>query len=143
MGTLEVRLILVLSLFRETSLPKLPVLPPTFTLSSKYFSKSAQFIMPSSTGWVQSSTSLIWFFLPSFLTALAFPFRDCLPGLLAAAFPIFLTKLFDGLSLSLQRLLAWLISCSLSHFSSLKEVIQAKLREEKWERLQPFPFFFS
>merc|ERR1719391_159843 len=67
-GTLEVRLILVFARSRVTSLPKLEVLPLTLILSWRYFSKSATFMMPSSTGWVQSMASLIWFFLPSFLT---------------------------------------------------------------------------
>merc|ERR1719187_750129 len=84
-GMSEVRAILVFCLSMVNSFPKLLVLPPTLILSWRYFSKSAQFMMPSSTGWVQSMNSLIWFFLPSFLTALPFPFSCCLPGFLARA----------------------------------------------------------
>merc|ERR1719323_92408 len=83
-GISEVRQILVLTRSITNSLPKLLVLPPTLILSWRYFSKSAQFMMPSSTGWVQSMNSLIWFFLPSFFTALPLPFRGCFPGFLAA-----------------------------------------------------------
>merc|ERR1719187_2134465 len=83
-GMSEVRTILVFTRSITSSLPKLLVLPPTLILSWRYFSKSAQFMMPSSTGWVQSMKSLIWFFFPSFFTAFPFPFRVCFPGFLAA-----------------------------------------------------------
>merc|ERR1719187_103733 len=83
-GMSEVRQILVLTRSITNSLPKLLVLPPTLILSCRYFSKSAQFMMPSSTGWVQSMNSLIWFFFPSFFTTLPLPFRGCFPGFLAA-----------------------------------------------------------
>ena len=36
-----------------------------------------QFMIPSSTGWVQSMKRLIWFFLPNFFTALPFPLSCC------------------------------------------------------------------
>merc|ERR1719513_75980 len=68
-GTSEVRAILVFCLSMVSSLPKLLVLPPTLIRSWRYFSKSAQFMIPSSTGWVQSMKSLIWFFLPGFFAA--------------------------------------------------------------------------
>merc|ERR1719400_1406313 len=83
-GMPEVKAILVFCLSMVKSLPKLLVFPPTLMRSWRYFSKSAQFMMPSSTGWVQSMKSLIWFFLPSFFTAFPFPLSCCFPGFLAA-----------------------------------------------------------
>merc|ERR1719427_1429011 len=83
-GTSEVSAILVFCLSIVSSFPKLLVLPPTLIHSWRYFSKSAQFMMPSSTGWVQSMKSLIWFFLPNFLTAFPLPLSCCLPGFIAA-----------------------------------------------------------
>merc|ERR1740131_677881 len=58
-GMSEVKAILVFCLSMLNSLPKLLVLPPILIRSWRYFSKSAQFMMPSSTGWVQSMKSLI------------------------------------------------------------------------------------
>merc|ERR1719356_779532 len=76
-AVVEVTAILFFSLMRATSLPKLLVLPPTLILSLKYFSKSWLFMMPSSTGWVQSMVNLrdSLFFLPP-----PMPFSFCLPG---------------------------------------------------------------
>merc|ERR1719154_924150 len=85
-GMSEVKAILVFCLSIVKSLPKLLVFPPILMRSWRYFSKSAQFMMPSSTGWMQSMKGLIWFFLPSFLTAFPLPFNCCLPGFLTAFF---------------------------------------------------------
>merc|ERR1719297_498428 len=83
-GMSEVKAILVFCLSMANSLPKLLVLPPILMRSWRYFSKSAQFMIPSSTGWVQSMNSLIWFFFPNFFTPLPLPFNCCFPGFLAA-----------------------------------------------------------
>merc|ERR1719295_2121097 len=85
-GMSEVKAILVFCLSMVNSLPKLLVFPPILMRSWRYFSKSAQFMMPSSTGWVQSMKSLIWFFLPSFFRPLPLPLSCCLPGFLAVVF---------------------------------------------------------
>merc|ERR1719365_518227 len=85
-GMSEVKAILVFCLSMLNSLPKLLVLPPILIRSWRYFSKSAQFMIPSSTGWVQSIKSLIWFFLPSFFKPFPLPLSCCLPGLLPVVF---------------------------------------------------------
>merc|ERR1719483_856510 len=110
-GTSEVRAIFVFCLSMVNSLPKLLVLPPTLIRSWRYFSKSAQFMIPSSTGWVQSMKSLIWFFLPSFLTALPLPFSCCLPGFAAFLTGAIMTGTVTQRAGSLvevnQAILAW------------------------------------
>merc|ERR1711997_260987 len=92
-GTAEVRITLFFSRPRVTSLPKFPNLPPTLTRSLRYVSKSPQFMIPSSTGWLQSMENFNAAFLPlpDPMVALALPFKDCFPGfflpaLLAAPF---------------------------------------------------------
>merc|ERR1739847_117376 len=49
-GTDDVKTTLFFSRPRDTSLPKLPVLPSTLIAPERYFSKSPQFMIPSSTG---------------------------------------------------------------------------------------------